>query len=412
MVRHRWVRESFEIESIRVFAITYIGFANMPIAIIAGAVSLCIWAHLLAGRGGFWRVGTPDAARLPEGKVKIVAVVPARNEADVIARAVRSLLRQKHVAIRVIVVDDASNDGTADVARKAAEEIESLGRLEVIAGKPLPEGWSGKLWAVQQGIEAAEKYAPDFLLLTDADIEHEAGNVASLVAIAERERADLTSYMVKLHCRSVAEKLLIPAFVFFFFKLYPPKWIADPRNKTAGAAGGCMLVRPAALERAGGIASIRGEIIDDCSLAAKIKHAGGRVWLSATESASSVRPYKSFGEIERMISRTAFNQLEHSGLLLAVAVMGLIFTYVAPVAVLFWPGRAAAICGALAFAMMMTAFAPMVRFYRLNPVWMLTLPLAALFYMGATLHSAVKYWSGAGGQWKGRVQDRSGATHA
>ena len=378
----------------------------MPIAIIAGAVSVCIWVYLLVERGGFWRVSAPAAVRLQVREASIVAVVPARNEADVIARAVESLLRQEHVAIRVIVVDDASTDGTAKVARAAGD------RVAVMEGRPLPEGWAGKLWAVQQGIEAAAKYAPDYLLLTDADVEHEAGNVASLVAVAERDEVDLASYMVKLHCRTVAEKLLIPPFVFFFFKLYPPKWIANPRNKTAGAAGGCMLVRPAALERAGGIASIRGEIIDDCSLAARIKGSGGKVWLGATESARSVRPYESFGEIGRMISRTAFNQLRHSALLLALAVVGLMFTYVVPIAVMFTASRAAVICGAFAFALMMTAYAPMVRFYRLNPLWGVTLPLAAIFYTGATVHSALKYWSGAGGQWKGRTQDRSGATHA
>ncbi len=384
----------------------------MPIAIFTSVVSLCIWAYLLLGRGGFWRVNTPASGRLPISTTNVVAVVPARKEEDVIGRAVSSLLRQANVVMRVIVVDDASTDGTAAAAERAALQVGRSEQLHVVKGSSLPEGWSGKLWAVQQGIEEAKEYAPDYLLLTDADVEHEAGNVASLVTVAEHEETDLASYMVKLHCQTFPEKLLIPPFVFFFFKLYPPKWIADPRNKTAGAAGGCMLIRPVALEQAGGIASIRGEIIDDCSLAARIKGSGGKVQLWATESARSVRPYGSFAEIGRMISRTAFNQLEHSGSLLAVAVIGLILTYIAPLAVLFSSSRLAWVCGGAAFALMMTAYAPMVRFYRLNPLWALTLPLAAIFYMGATLHSAVKYWSGAGGQWKGRVQDRSGATHA
>lgn len=375
-------------------------------------MSVCIWCYLLVARGGFWRVNARSRDVGSEWRAEVVAVVPARNEADVIARAVGSLLRQQQVGMRVIVVDDGSTDGTCAVALNAAEEAGTSERVEVIAGSTLPEGWSGKLWAMQQGIAASAKHGPDYLLLTDADVEHQTMNVASLVAIAEREGADLASYMVKLHCVTLAEKLLIPPFVFFFFKLYPPKWIADPRKKTAGAAGGCMLVRPAALERAGGIAGIRGEIIDDCSLAAQVKAGGGKVWLSATESARSIRPYGSFGEIGKMISRTAFNQLEHSGLLLAVAVLGLVLTYVVPVAAMFSASRGAAVGGAVAFAMMMTAYAPMVRFYRLNPLWALTLPLAAIFYMGATLHSALKYWSGSGGEWKGRVQDRSGATHA
>lgn len=383
----------------------------MDIGIIAGTMSVCVWAYLLMARGGFWRISTPVAV-MTTIQPNVVAVVPARNEAEVIGRAVHSLLTQEQVMVRVIVVDDASSDGTAQAALEAAEKCGGSDRLQVVNGAALPEGWSGKLWAVEQGIEAATKHAPDFLLLTDADIEHDPENVASLVAIAEGEGADLASYMVKLHCKTLAEKLLIPPFVFFFFKLYPPKWIADRKNKTAGAAGGCMLVRPAALDRAGGMASICGEIIDDCSLAGKIKGSGGKVRLSLTESARSIRPYRNLGEIEGMISRTAFNQLEHSVLLLVVAVMGLVVTYIVPAVLMLSASRAAVICGALAFAMMMTAYAPMVRFYRLNPLWAVTLPLAATLYLGATVHSAIQYWSGEGGQWKGRAQDRSGATHA
>ena len=195
----------------------------------------------------------------------------------------------------------------------------------------MPPGWSGKLWAVQQGIEQALQLQPKFLLLTDADIQHSPENVATLVAIAERGGYDLASFMVKLHCRSVAEKLLIPAFVFFFFLLYPPEWIRDPQRKTAGAAGGCMLIRPAALARAGGIAAIRHEIIDDCALAAAVKRSGGKVWLGVTQETRSLRAYGSFSEIERMIARTAFNQLRHSTWLLAAALAGLLLTYVLPV---------------------------------------------------------------------------------
>jgi hopene-associated glycosyltransferase HpnB len=384
----------------------------MNIAIITGAVSLTIWVYLLLGRGGFWRVAVPSTGRRGGDETRIVAVVPARNEADVIGRAVTSLLRQDDVLLRVIVVDDASTDGTAEVVRHCATDLGASERVEVITGKPLPEGWSGKLWAVQQGIEVATKYAPDFLLLTDADIEHRSDSVRALVEAAEVERVDLASYMVKLHCTTFPEKLLIPPFVFFFLKLYPPKWIADPHARTAGAAGGCMLLRPTALERAGGIAGIRGEIIDDCALAEAIKQSGGRVWLSMTEAAWSIRPYTTFSEIGRMVSRTAFNQLGHSSLLLLVAVLGLVFTYIAPGAVMLVGSRLAMIGGALAFALMMVAYSPMVRFYRLNPLWTLTLPVAAIFYMGATVHSAWRYWSGKGGQWKGRVQDRTGATHA
>jgi hopene-associated glycosyltransferase HpnB len=384
----------------------------MNMAILLGTTSLLIWTYLLFARGGFWHVETPSPEQVSAIRKRIVAVVPARNEAAVMARSVSSLLSQTGLLLQVIVVDDSSTDATAEIAKKAAADLGASARLEVLAGKPLPARWSGKLWAVQQGIDAAMKFSPDYLLLTDADIEHSPDNVARLTSLAEQNDVDLASFMVKLHCESVAEKLLIPAFVFFFFKLYPPKWIASASNKTAGAAGGCMLIRPAALERAGGIEAIRGEIIDDCSLAARVKRSGGKIRLALTDSAHSVRPYNTFDEIGRMISRTAFNQLNHSVWLLAIAVLGLFFTYLAPVGVLFSGSTGAMWCGAIAFALMMIAYAPMVRFYGLNPLWALTLPLAAIFYMGATVHSAISYWSGRGGQWKGRIQDGAGATHA
>ena len=384
----------------------------MNTAIFFGATSLLIWLYLLFARGGFWHVETPTSEEGSLIRKRIVAVVPARNEAEVIGRSVSSLLSQAGTLLQVIVVDDSSTDGTAEIAQKAAADLGASARLEVLIGKPLPAGWSGKLWAVQQGIDAAKKFSPDYLLLTDADIEHSPNNVLKLVSVAEKNDVDLASFMAKLHCASVAEKLLIPAFVFFFFKLYPPRWISNPSNKTAGAAGGCMLIRPSALERAGGIEAICGEIIDDCSLAAKVKRSGGKVRLALTDSVHSIRPYNTFDEIGRMISRTAFNQLKHSVGLLAIAVLGLIFTYLAPVGALFSGSTGAMWCGGIAFALMMVAYAPMVRFYGLNPVWAVTLPLAAIFYMGATVHSAISYWSGRGGQWKGRVQDRTGATHA
>ncbi len=314
----------------------------LPVILIAGVLCVAIWVYLFVGHGHFWRFplapalansgperGTPaisstgsipstgailsgDDASPPGSKapytrdnVTVAVVIPARNEAEVIGRAVASLLRQSswptlspksgeedgapEVSLHVFVVDDNSTDGTDDAARRAAREHPEL--VTVISGRPLPPGWSGKLWALQQGIEQARALQPDYLLLTDADIEHDSHSVGSLIAIAEGGGYDIASFMVKLHCRSLAEKLLIPAFVFFFFMLYPPQWISDPRRKTSGAAGGCILIRPAALERVGGIASIRGEIIDDCALARAVKNTGGRVWLGATADTHSVRPY-------------------------------------------------------------------------------------------------------------------------
>jgi hopene-associated glycosyltransferase HpnB len=323
----------------------------------------------------------------------------------VIARSVGSLLQQSYPGpLHIFVVDDNSTDGTASAARAATGSSPGAA-LTVITGKPLPPGWSGKLWAVQQGVEQALLLKPKFLLLTDADIRHSPENLAGLSAVADSAAYDLASFMVKLHCRTMAEKLLIPAFVFFFFLLYPPDWISDPRRRTAGAAGGCILIRPEALERAGGIAAIRHEIIDDCALAAAFKRNGGKVWLGVTRDTHSLRAYKSFGEVERMIARSAFNQLRHSALLLTGAIVGLALLYLLPLGLLFSASHMLVGLGAIALLMMFMAYLPMVRFYGLNLLWALTLPLSATFYMIATMHSALNYWSGKGGEWKGRAQD-------
>lgn len=378
------------------------------VSLIGGVLSLAAWLYLLLAHGRFWMVRRFLPRNFPQPTVSgsVVAVIPARNEADVIGRAVRSLLCQScGDVLHIFVVDDNSTDGTADAARRAASESSASDRLTVVSGLPLPQEWSGKLWAMQQGIEQALRLQPDFLLLTDADIEHSPENVATLASIAESGKYDLVSFMVKLHCRSVAEKLLIPSFVFFFFLLYPPEWIRDPRRKTAGAAGGCMLIRPAALERAGGIGAIRGEVIDDCALARAVKRSGGQVWLGVTYATRSVRAYGSFAEIERMIARTAFNQLQHSTWLLLAALLGMLLVYVLPIALLVTGSLLLGILGASAYLLMIAMYAPMVRFYRLNLLWAPTLPLSALFYMGATIHSAVKYWLKRGGEWKGRAQD-------
>jgi hopene-associated glycosyltransferase HpnB len=373
----------------------------------AAICSLLIWLHLLLARGGFWRTRKhlPPRAR-QAGPHRIAAIVPARNEAEVIAGSIGSLLKQDgNNSLHVFLVDDSSSDGTAEIAREAAAQSGKSDALTIIPGRPLPPGWTGKLWAVQQGIERAREFAPDFFFLTDADILHGTGNLATLVSIAESGPYDLASFMVRLHCEKLAEKLLIPAFVFFFFKLYPPAWISDVNHKTAGAAGGSILVRPEALERAGGIAAIRNEIIDDCALARAVKKHGSRVWLGLTASTVSARAYNTFAEIERMIARTAFNQLKHSSLMLLAAIFGLTIIYLLPPLLLFTshcliPSTLAA----SAWLLMSFAYLPMVRFYRLNPLWALTLPLAAIFYVAATIHSAMNFWRGRGGEWKGRSQ--------
>jgi hopene-associated glycosyltransferase HpnB len=377
------------------------------------SLSLAIWLYLILARGGFWRAALEAAPPLLGGSAPaVVAVVPARNEAAGVGQAVASLLRQEYAGrLDIVLVDDHSTDGTAVVAREAAASSGMPDRLVIVEGIQLPPGWTGKLWAVEQGRLAAEARFPDaeFVLLTDADIEHHATNVAELVARAEAQRLDLTSLMVKLHCHSAAERWLIPAFVFFFAMLYPFAWSADPRRRSAGAAGGCMLLRRSVLERIGGLAAIKGALIDDCALAAAIKGTGGRLWLGLTQETHSLRDYPALGDIWRMVARTAFTQLRYSPLLLLGTMLGMALTYVAPPALLFaGDGLAAGLAGTTWLAMAL-AYAPMLRFYGLSPARGLLLPAIALVYLGATLDSARRHWLGRGGEWKGRVQQRSAA---
>lgn len=354
---------------------------------VLGAAVVAIWVFILAGRGWFWRMRVDPPPRMRGAAPRVVAVVPARDEADVVGRAMTSLLKQQYAGeFQIILVDDHSSDGTADAATAAG--------VTVIPADPLPPGWTGKLSAVATGIRYAARFTPEYLLLTDADIEHPPGNLAGLAARADAGY-DLVSYMATLHCGNLAERALIPAFVFFFFLLYPPKW-------GTGAAGGCMLLRRETLERAGGIEAIRGALIDDCSLAAAIRRTGGRVWLGLNPGLRSIRPYSGFGEIGRMISRSAFTQLRYSWLLLGGTVAGLVLTYIVPPVLAFsgsWWGVAA-------WALMTIAFLPAVRYYRLSALWAPLLPAIAVFYLGATIHSAVAHLRGQGGMWKGRTASR------
>jgi hopene-associated glycosyltransferase HpnB len=372
------------------------------------AVPLLIWIYLLAGRGAFWRISKSLARGMPQSTPvkRVLTVIPARNEAETIGETVTSLLQQDFPApLHILVVDDGSLDRTAELARAAAERAGRESQLTVITGMPLPGGWTGKLWAVAQGIAEAETLAPDYLLLSDADIRHGPHSVAGLVATAESGRYDLASHMVKLSCMTTAEKALIPAFVFFFLKLYPPTWIRAEGSKTAGAAGGCILIRPEALRRIGGIAAIREDVIDDCALARAVKRSGGRVWMALTDETESIRSYGTLAEICRMISRTAFNQLRHSRLLLAVALIGLFFTYLLPPLLLLTGRKIPMVLAATAWLLMSFSYLPMVRFYRRSGAWTFALPFIATFYMAATVHSALQYWRGRGSEWKGRFQD-------
>jgi hopene-associated glycosyltransferase HpnB len=324
----------------------------------------------------------------------------------VVGDAVASLARQAYGGgIHIIVIDDSSTDETAEVALAAARAAGVLERFTLLRGAPLATGWTGKLWALSQGVAAAAELNADYLLFSDADICHGPMSVASLVADAEAHDRALVSRMVKLSTGTFAERLLIPAFVFFFLKLYPPAWVADPHRKMAAAAGGCLLIRPAALARAGGLIAVRSQIIDDCALARAVKNSGGRISLQLARDTRSLRSYRSSAQIGAMISRTAFAQLDHSYVVLAATLLGLFLTYLLPAILPFSGSPLLACLGLAALLLMSFCYLPMVRFYRLSPLWSLCLPLVAIFYMGAVIHSAVQYARGAGGKWKGRVQD-------
>ncbi|MGA3019783.1 MAG: glycosyltransferase [Bryobacteraceae bacterium] len=377
----------------------------MPLE-LAAAATLALWLYLLFFRGAFWREFLNRAAP-PENPLshppRIVAVIPARNEAPTIARAIASLAAQHYPGIfHIIVVDDDSTDGTAAAARAAA----TPDVLTVVHSAPLPPGWTGKLWALSEGIRRSARFHPNYLFLTDADIVHPPGSLEDLAARAVEGPYDLVSFMAMLQCHSPAERALLPAFVFFFFLLYPPAWIRNPRRSTAGAAGGCILVRQAALQKIGGVEPIRGSLIDDCALARAIKRSGGRIWLGLDPNTISIRSYGAFGEIGRMISRTAFTQLHHSPLLLFATIIGLIVAFLLPPVVAVVAPQPAAGMAAAAWLLMAVSYIPALRFYKRAWFAAPLLPLAALFYLGATIHSAISYWLGSGGTWKGRIQDK------
>lgn len=369
-------------------------------------LTLVVWIYLFLAHGRFWS-STPELKKArPRQLPEVDIVVPARDEAPTIRRVVASLLAQDYAGrFRVIVVDDSSSDGTAELARgvqagaAAANPADATAPLDIVAGQPKPAGWSGKLWALAQGVAAGR--AP-LLLFADADIVHDPAHLATLVARMDDPRTDLVSEMVRLNCASVAERSLVPAFIYFFQMLYPFARVNNPRSRVAAAAGGTVLIRRVALQRIGGIESIRGALIDDVTLAQAVKR-GGAVYLGHSGLATSIRPYPEFRDIWGMIARTAFTQLRYSAVLLAIALLGLTLVWCVPLleAVFGVHGWERA-CGLAAFAMGAVSFLPTLRRYRRSPLWSLTLPLIALFYMAATVASALAHWRGGGARWKGR----------
>ncbi len=381
----------------------------MSLSLVIAALALGIWVYLVLFRGFFWLAAEREDRNrpsLPEGAdwPAVTAVIPARNEALALPRTLASLAGQTYPGrFAIVVVDDDSTDGTGSVARKAAAS--SKVEIAVLDGAPLPAGWTGKVWAMQQGIAHAERMAPppDYLLLTDADIDYPPDAVARLVARAKASRTVLTSLMVKLNCESLAERALVPAFVYFFQMLYPFAWVNRPGSKTAAAAGGVMLVDRRALAKAGGIAKIRSALIDDCALARLMK-GEGPIWLGLAADVRSSRVYPRAGDIRRMVARSAYAELDYSPLRLAGTVLGMVLTYIFPPIAAYFAPFPANILAALAFALMMLTFLPILRVYRRPALWALALPAMAAAYLGFTLDSAYQHWRGRGGAWKGRSQ--------
>ncbi|MBM0742078.1 glycosyltransferase [Phormidium sp. CLA17] len=428
------------------------------VVLVIALLSTLIWAGLLAFWGQFWRCdqrlerSSESGVESSEFKVEsseikelitpyplprnpfspsICVIIPARNEADMLPMTLRSLLLQNYPGqLHIILVDDQSTDGTGTIAEAIAQELSQSKKLTVISAKPLPAGWTGKLWAMEQGVQHAQTFdpLPDYFLLTDADIEHDRANLRQLVTKAQQDNLDLVSLMVLLRCQSFWEKLLIPAFVFFFQKLYPFPWVNNPNRAIAAAAGGCILMRREALSAIGGLQSLRQALIDDCSLAQKVKgqeisqteksdHSSsatsGKIWLGLTQTTRSLRPYDTLATIWDMVARTAYTQLGYSPFLLVGTVFGMTLVYlVSPIAALSgaltqnWMLSAA---GFLGWALMTIAYLPNIRLYGLSVLWAICLPATALLYNLMTIDSAIRHWRGQGGAWKGRVYPTSEA---
>jgi hopene-associated glycosyltransferase HpnB len=408
-------------------------------------ISLTIWLYLFLARGNFWnlRPFDDDEATHPAPPTwpTVTAIIPARNEAETIVQTIASLTQQNYPGkLSIVVVDDHSEDATAKLAQESAQanhaNPNTTTEATILAAPPLQPGWTGKLSALNAGVEfatgkstskregtasavpqsdeaigalAPADSSPNYLWFTDADIVHAPDTLTRLVARAEYQKLDLNSLMVLLRAETLPERLLIPPFLFFFLMLYPPEKIASSKSRVAGAAGGCILLRRDALERIGGLAAIRSEVIDDCALARAVKGSrpeGQRanVWMGVTRKSRSLRAYSTFTEIRDMIARTAFTQLRYSALLLSGTLLGLAITYLAPIALLFAHDTLTRVIALSTWLLMSLLFLPTVRFYRISTHWAATLPAAAAFYAAATTLSAVRYWTNRGAQWKGRSQ--------
>ena len=389
----------------------------MGIVIGILCLSLLIWLFLLLFWGQFWQGKTNLDLLIANEKddnyleyPNVWAVVPVRNEAEVIADSLGSLLQQDYPGnFNIVLVDDQSTDKTTAIAEDLARELNCSAKLHIVTGKTLPAGWKGKLWAIAQGIDyiSTQDIQPDYLLLTDGDIQHDQDNLEKLVNFAEIKQLDLVSLMVLLRCQSFWEKLLIPAFVFFFEKLYPFDWVNNPQKSIAAAAGGCILIRRQTLEAIGGIAAIRDALIDDCSLAQKVKAQNYKIWLGLTERNLSLRPYDDLKSIWDMVARNAYTQLNYSVWLLLITAIGMIILYLSsPIALIIgisYQSIAIAGLGVVIWGLMAIAYWPTIKLYQLPFWWSFSLPAIAFLYTLMTIDSARKYWLGKGENWKGRI---------
>jgi hopene-associated glycosyltransferase HpnB len=371
--------------------------------IVLAALAAILWTAFLLWPMDLWRnreaLDATDAAGDDGAPREITALIPARNEAAVIGKTLRSLMNQGP-GLQIIVVDDGSVDGTAEAAREVS------GDLRVIQSAPLPAGWSGKLWALEQGRRSV---ATPYTLLLDADIRLDAGILAALGGKMRREKIHFISLMAEPHMSTGWEKLLMPAFVYFFKILYPFRAVNSASARVAAAAGGCVLVESRVLERIGGLASIRGAVIDDCALADRVKSHGYKIWLGLTHSAKSVRGYRGLREIWEMVARSAFFQLRYSVARLILCTVALLLVYVSPLALAPSSNDVARRLALAALAIMFATYIPILRFYRRSAAWALCLPLIAAFFLAMTWTSAVRYWRGERTRWKGRVYPRERA---
>lgn len=374
-------------------------------------ISLITWLFLLLFWGQFWRVNhqlETNKSVIEKSLPTVCVIVPARNEANVIPISLRSLLLQDYTGnFTIFLVDDQSSDGTANFAQGVAYALDKTDKLQIVSSASLPTGWTGKLWAMAQGLEKASELTPDYFLLTDADIQHDISNLRRLVAKAESQNLDLVSIMVRLRCQSFWEKLLIPAFVFFFQKLYPFSWVNNPKKTTAAAAGGCILIHREALNRIGGLQIIRQALIDDCSLAKAVKSNHGKIWLGLSTSTISLRPYDSLKTIWDMVARSAYTQLNYSPVLLVGSLLGMTLVYLLPpigiiLGVLLGNWQITLV-SFTAYLLMTFAYLPIIRFYKCPAIFAFSLPIIAFLYTLMTVDSALRHWQGRGGEWKGRV---------